>query len=170
MLDKTIEVDGVPTQCLYRYNDAFRSLLFQYKGQGDYELKSIFLEMLLPELRWRYRTHWLIPAPSFLADAEERGFDTLEGLFESLKRPWLRCIEKTHRFKQSSLPMVERQKINEKLHLVSTEGIQGKDVLLVDDVLTSGSTLKAMIALIRPRGPRSLRALILAKKAGSFPL
>lgn len=170
VLDKTWIIDGVPTHVIYRYNDAFRSLLFQLKGQGDYELKSVFLEMMLPELSWRHRHRWLVPAPSFQGDAKRRGFEHIESAFESLKRPFLKCLEKTYAFKQSSLSLAERQKIGDKLRLVSTDGIAGKDLLLVDDVLTSGSTLKAMIGLIQPLRPRSLRALILSKKEGSFPL
>ncbi len=44
--------------------------------------------------------------------------------------------------------------------------IQGRDVLLVDDILDSGHTLKRIIKLTEQLGPRSVRSAVLLRKTG----
>ncbi len=44
--------------------------------------------------------------------------------------------------------------------------IQGRDVLLVDDILDSGHTLQQVMQLTRQLGPRSVRSAVLLRKKG----
>lgn len=44
--------------------------------------------------------------------------------------------------------------------------IRGRDVLLVDDILDSGHTLKKVIALTQQLGPSSVRSAVLLRKDG----
>ena len=44
--------------------------------------------------------------------------------------------------------------------------IQGRDVLLVDDILDSGHTLRNLITLTQQLGPKSVRSAVLLRKTG----
>ena len=44
--------------------------------------------------------------------------------------------------------------------------IQGRDVLLLDDILDSGHTLRNLITLTQQLGPRSVRTAVLLRKTG----
>ena len=68
-------------------------------------------------------------------------------------------------FRKYSLPKNTR---NYKLQFNSLEcdgkKIKGKDVIIIDDVITTGSSLKAGINIIKKGKPKSIKALAVAKK------
>ncbi len=47
--------------------------------------------------------------------------------------------------------------------------LAGKDVLIVDDILDTGNTLRLVQAEIRRRGPATLRTCVLLRKPGKAP-
>jgi hypoxanthine phosphoribosyltransferase len=47
--------------------------------------------------------------------------------------------------------------------------VTGRHVLVVDDILDSGRTLRRVLAMIRERQPRSLRAAVLLRKPSKAP-
>jgi len=47
--------------------------------------------------------------------------------------------------------------------------VAGRDVLIVDDILDSGRTLRSVRAMISERRPASLRTAVLLRKAGKSP-
>ncbi len=46
-----------------------------------------------------------------------------------------------------------------------TTSIEGRDVLLVEDIIDSGNTIASVLALLKTRGPRSLKVCTLLDKA-----
>ena len=47
--------------------------------------------------------------------------------------------------------------------------VAGRHVLVVDDILDSGRTLRRVLAMVRERRPRSLRAAVLLRKPSKAP-
>lgn len=140
-----------------------RSNLYQLKGCFDIELAGIFLNYSAPWFRLRYRGYTLICAPSAKAKDEARGFNHVEQIFACLHLPMLGAIRKTSDMKQADLNYADRQKVGE--HLAWNEGvsIRGKKILLVDDVYTTGATMRACVALIKKHQPKTLRILVMSK-------
>lgn len=153
---------GVDAFALYSYSEQFRSMLFQFKGCFDYELAPLFLERVIVPLRIKYMNYVIVPAPSAKEADEKRGFNHVAEIFKSLNRPILRLIEKTTNVKQSSQGG-ERYKIKNYLKINHGEKLTGKNVLLVDDVRTSGATLNAMINLVKKYRPRRIKILVLSR-------
>ena len=75
----------------------------------------------------------------------------------------LSIIKKKIDFKQSDLDLLERKNIRNKLEIIDGDKITGKHIVLVDDVCTSGSTMRAMIELIRPYKPKSIKFLLICQ-------
>jgi competence protein ComFC len=148
-------------RALYRYNEKIRSLLFQYKGCFDIELSDIFLCYQAPYLRLLYPGYTLVPAPSFLAKDEARGFNHVELMFKPLQLPFCHCLEKLDDVKQANNTYEERQHIGEHLRFKEGFSVQGKKILFVDDLFTTGATAKACCHLLEEHGAKKVQILVM---------
>ena len=159
--------NGIFHLAIYPYLQAYQSLLYTYKGCGDIELSTCFLERLNPILRTRFHGYRIVYAPSHTSRVLERGFDHVPLLFAGLKLPILHAFVKTEDVKQSSQSKGERRKVGKYIRLVDEKGIRGQKILLVDDVYTTGSTIRACIKLLRKAHPKKIVVLVLAKVPAS---
>ncbi len=147
---------------IYPYS-AVKEALYQFKGCGDYELKDVFFFYPLDYLRIRYRGYVVVPVPSSKSHNEERGFNQVVEMARPLGLPILDVLEKTAEVKQSDLTAAERKEVWRVLAIKKRGLLKGKKVLLVDDVFTTGSTVRACLNLLRKEKPRKLAVLTMAK-------
>ena len=155
-------IDGVECLHLYFYNEKVQELLYQFKGCSDYELRTVFLEYYLNYLKLKFYGYTIVPAPSSKESDENRGFNHVEEMFKILNLKMLNCIHKTKQRKQADLTTKERQKISEYL-VIDDVDLKHKKILLVDDVFTTGSTIKSMIKLAREKGVKKIKVLLMSK-------
>ena len=155
-----VEVDGVECLILYYYDEFFKSALYKYKGCFDYALKDVFITYNLKCLKRKYKGHCVVMAPSNKSREDKRGYNHLEEIFKCLGLKIINCFKKVEEWKQSDKKMIQREEVQNiiKIDKSALKGI--KKVVLVDDVLTSGSTLRAMIKQIPTNVDK--KALILA--------
>lgn len=156
------KIDEVECLHIYFYNEKIKSLLYQFKGCRDYELKSIFLEYYADYLNVKYYGYLMIPAPSFKENDEERGFNHVQEIFKFLNLKTCYCIHKIKKIKQADLTTKEREKIKDVLEIDDID-LSHKKVLIVDDVFTTGSTAKAMIDLVKKNGAKKIKVLVMSK-------
>ncbi len=140
-------------------------MLFQFKGCYDYELKDVFLAYQKPFLRMRFRAYVVVPSPSSKAHNEARGFNHVQEIFGSLGLPMLEAFEKTSDQKQTELDFFERQRVGERIRYIGPQSLAGKKVLLVDDVFTTGATIKACLRLLKKHHPAKIQVLVMSKTA-----
>ena len=136
--------------------------MYQFKGCSDYELKTVFLEYYLSYLKLKFYGYVIIPAPSSKESDEKRGFNHVEEMFKNMKLKMIKCIHKTKQRKQADLTTKERQKIGDYL-VIDDVDLKHKKILLVDDVYTTGSTIKSMIKLVREKGAKKIKVLLMSK-------
>ncbi len=161
---KEFRINGIKCLAIYFYEDKVKENIFIFKGCHDYELKDTFLYYFKLEIRLRYFNYYLVPMPSSKLDDEKRGFNHVVELFKVLNLPFLNVLKKTKKHKQSNLSFEERKSVINFLEVENGEKIEGKNILLVDDICTTGSTLKAAIKLISPYKPRKIQILVIAKR------
>lgn len=157
------KINSYSVLAIYSYDDMLKKLIFQFKGCFDIGLRSVFLERHLPELKIRYRNYIIVPVPSSKNSDDERGFNHVEEIFSFLKLPIFKCIKKKINFKQSDLSKKERINIKTKLDIVNGQILKNKSVLLVDDILSTGSSVKACLELIEDYSPSDIKVLLLCK-------
>lgn len=158
----TSKFDNVNVLSIFEYDEAIKSVLFQIKGLGDISLASNMLEKFCAYLKIRYHGYYLVPAPSVKESDVIRGFNHVEEIFKPLKLEFLCIVTKRLEFKQSDLSYVERQNVGKKLDIKDGKKVEGKKILIVDDLKTTGATIRAMINLIKPYKPKKIEVLTLA--------
>jgi len=124
---------------------------FKYKGNKDlgHQVGYLMGNDLLQSDRFK-NIDALIPLPLFAAKEKRRGYNQAavlcEGIAEILRIEILNdvIIRTQHTETQTKKGRVERwQNIEGKFELINRGKIRNKNILLVDDVITTGATLEA---------------------------
>ena len=158
------EIDGVDGLSIYEYDDNIKAILYQLKGCYDVELAPVFLNRFKNELHLIYRKYLLVAAPSYIEEDDNRGFRHVEEIFRCLNLQIIYPITKTSHFKQAENTRKSRKGISHYLQLTSPDEIKDKNVLIIDDVSTTGSTIKAMINLVKKAGVKKIKILVMSKR------
>ena len=148
---------------LYDYSEFIKQQIYLFKGCSDYEMKDIFLNLFIKELKTYYKGYKIIPIPSYKKDDELRGFNHVVEVFKQMGLDLYQVIEKTEHFKQAEKSAKERQSIKKYLQLNNMKQLTKDRVLIVDDIYTTGATMKAAINLVEKLNPREIKVLVLAK-------
>ena len=163
LIYKKFNFEGVDCLALYEYEEFMKQIIYQFKGCFDYELKNVFLERFKNELKLLFMDYILVPVPSSKVHDELRGFNHVEEAFSCLGLKFAKIISKTENIKQSDRNAEERKEIDKILSDNGSMDLSGKKVLIVDDIMTTGSTLKACISLVKKHHPTKISALVLCK-------
>ena len=159
----SFKVENFTGLAIYDYDDTIKELIYKFKGCYDYELKDVFLTRYIQYLRIMYRGYVLIPAPSYYLDDERRGFNHVIEIFKGLNKEILPIISKVKPHKQSDHTSKGRMDITSVLKIDEKVSLKGKNVLLVDDIYTTGSTLFSCLQLIKKLHPKKIQILVVAK-------
>lgn len=155
------KIDLYDGESLFLYGDFFQARLRQYKTFYDLELAPTFLHYHRYYLKMKYHGYTIIPAPSHVDMIALRGFQHLHEMAKIIGLPIQDLFSKTTAVKQSQRSLKERPMILQHLTLMPNAKIP-KKVLLFDDVVTTGSTLRAMLHPLKHVPNIKIKILILA--------
>ncbi len=159
---KRFRFAGCKGLAIYHYDDYIRSLIYQLKTNMDVALAPVFLERYL-HLKYLYLNYVVLIAPSHISHTNERGFKPVEEIFKVIGWNLLDCFSKSLATKQIELNSKKRKEVKKYISLNEDVNLRDKKVLLVDDIMTTGSTIEAMVDLVRKRGAKKIEILVLAK-------
>lgn len=136
--------------CLFPYYSDIEQQIKEFKYHGKFSLAAYFVELILAFLEsedsaWDFDT--LLPIPSSRKNLAQRGYGHMHliasGLSERLGIPAPRFAlsSKGKRSPQVSLHGKERERNMREAFASKSAMLQGKKVLLLDDVITSGATV-----------------------------
>lgn len=173
------EPDGFPpTWAATSYEGPLRRALTAYKDEGRRDLLDALADLLATPLRRAVACAGegalIVPVPSSAASARRRGDRPLEALTRAAwtraaggggaaagaLRPDLMAVTRAVR-DQAGLDHVARV-ANVGGAMVARPGVDGRGVVLVDDVVTTGATLTEAARACRAAGATSVRAASLA--------
>ena len=115
--------------------------------------------------------HTLIPLPLHPSREKERGFNQSELLAEIISKTFNLPLEKNILIRakntraQAELTDWEERQANlqNAFTVANPENLKGKNIILVDDVYTSGATMSAAAEVMRAAGAKKIIGLVLAK-------
>ena len=155
------KIDGKDAETFYEYDSLFKDLLLQYKECGDEALKDVFLYGLSDYIKAKYHGYNLLYAPSTLEKRKQRGFDHLEEIYGELKMAKVNGLSMKNELSQYGKNRRERVKMCDNYRFI---GDYGGKILIADDVITTGSTIKGIIKVLPKTAKIKIIALASAKK------
>ena len=158
-----LDVSGL---AIYNYQGIIKDSLLSLKANGDSEIAKLFLEPIKEYLKSEYFGYTLLPIPSTKTSNKNRGFNHVIEIYKSLDLPIDDVLIKKKEWKQSDQRFKNRFQVRNILTL-NGEVSQKKKYLLVDDIVTTGETLKAAIQLLAKNGVHKVKILVIAKRQKS---
>jgi competence protein ComFC len=169
--DRALAFDCVVSA--YQAKGVLRDLIHRFKYAGHFHLRRVLTEFLLDAMQdsrlQATPVDCLVPVPLHPTRLRERGFNQADALAESLSRharvPVLHCIERRlYTSTQTRFDRTERMRnLRNAFALRKYSEVHGKHLLLLDDVLTTGSTLHECALVLRAAGAESVRAVTVAR-------
>jgi competence protein ComFC len=157
----------------YQAKGVLRDLIHRFKYGREFYLRGVLTEYLTEAMQdARIQANpvdGLVPVPLHPTRLRERGFNQADALAETLSKrtrlPVLRCIQRRrYTSTQTQFDRVERmQNLRNAFALRKSNDVRGKHLVLLDDVLTTGSTLHECALVLRAAGAESVRAITVAR-------
>lgn len=178
------EVDSLPClSCKTKKRPLFeKAACFDYMGpiatlikKMKYEnqphlAKSLapFLALQWARLQWE-KPDWILPIPLTWHHQFKRGYNQSALLAQELSAflsiPLLSCLHRTGvSHSQAKVSKALRLQLSPlAFHVKEPTKLFGASLLIIDDVMTTGSTLQASGEALLPYSPKNIRALVLCK-------
>lgn len=159
------------TQALFRYDYPLDRLLQHYKYQASLQLAHNFAKLWLErsgKSSLSSKPDLLIPMPMHPQRLKERGFNQALEIAKIISRntdiklDYTSCIRSRHTAPQASLPHKERVK-NMRGAFSCTHDLTGKDIVILDDVITTGASLNELATTLKQAGAASVECWVIAR-------
>jgi len=168
--DKRFYFDSA--HCYGYYTGALREAIHQFKYAAHRELAPVLAEFLLSMWKGDSRIPYVdcvVPIPIHKKREQERGFNQSRLLAENVAQrfalalaPWAIVRIRPTR-PQVELDLHERAANVKGVFDAGRESVEGRHVLLIDDVFTTGSTLDDAARALKAAGALRVHALALAR-------
>jgi ComF family protein len=160
------------TQTLFTYDFPVDSLLQHYKYKDMLHLANTFATLLDEKKPANHNSSrkidLIIPMPMHHARLKERGFNQALEIARimaknaEIKLDYTSCLRTKLTQPQASLPLKERVK-NIRGVFSCTENLQGLNIALVDDVMTTGASLNELAKTLKQAGAAHVECWVIAR-------
>ena len=156
----------------FRYEEPFITLIHRWKYQAALQYSGVitaFLPNLLAKLPKNLPLDCVMSVPPSHRRLVEHGFDhtaiLTNAVAKQLNLPIIspKLIEREHRVPQASLNRKQRMS-NLKNSFTLHFDACGKNVLLLDDIATTGSTLNELSGCLKKKGANKVIAVVLSRR------
>jgi len=158
---------GYACWCAWVYDDRAACLVQTLKYQGRRALARGLGGRLAQSLSMHYRPDLVVEVPMHGVRRRERGFNQAAWLAEAvaarLAAPWLEgALTRVHPTPpQTRLgAAARRSNLRGAFRVRDPEALRGRKVLLVDDVITTGSTVEACLDVLQASGAEAVAAAL----------
>lgn len=157
----------------YRSCGVVRELVHRFKYQREFHLRHPLSDWLAESLEdpriARQTFDFFVPVPLHATRLREREFNQAQVLADLLSRrtgvPLLDCLRRIrHTTTQTRFDRAERmENLLNAFQIRNNAVVQGRHLVLVDDVLTTGSTVDECARVLKNAGAESVRVVTVAR-------
>ncbi|KMJ59004.1 hypothetical protein AB685_07985 [Bacillus sp. LL01] len=151
---------------VFSYNEPMQEVLALYKFRGD----AILVEAFSKDFRQTYdlffkkEQRMLIPIPLSDERLYERGFNQSLLLAKLLSSTEIiEPLAKTDSVKQSKKIRRERLQQENPFSVIEPQKVEGKKILLIDDIYTTGTTIRMAAKVLKEAGATDISSLTLVR-------
>lgn len=144
---------------LFQYNEFMKEVLARYKYRGDYVLAKALASFMPPAIP---KADLLVPIPLSAERLYERGFNQSKAILTEAGLPCHELLTRVHTEKQSKKTRRERMTGSQVFRLPETD-LSGKNILLIDDIYTTGTTVRHAAILLKKAGAREVSSFTIAR-------
>lgn len=156
-----LEQSDEQTISLYDYNEPMKDYLHRYKFMKDVILAKVFRAEIYETLK--NRKEMIVPIPIHPEKKKERTFSHVDELLKASGIPFHHVLEKKNNEVQGEKSREERINTPQLFKMRKNADIKNKDILIVDDIVTTGTTIQHASNLILENGAKSVKAFTLIK-------
>jgi ComF family protein len=159
--------------CFGSYDGALARLIHLFKYQGMKPLAEPLGRLLVRALPRHQEFDLIVPVPLHWWKQWRRGFNQSAELARVLSRhsgiPWRNALRRRRATEvQAGLTRSERRR--NVAGAFAVDSVTGKKILLVDDVITTGSTVAAISRVLRRAGAAQVSVIALARVDRRLPV
>ncbi|WP_066065438.1 ComF family protein [Neobacillus soli] len=147
---------------LFLYNDFLKEVIAKFKFRGDYLLAKVFTDSIRGKLT-QMAFDQLVPIPLSEERLYERGFNQAAALLAVAGFTPSEILNRIHSEKQSKKSRSERIHVPQVFKILPDMNLEGQRIVLIDDIYTTGSTLRHAAKLLKEAGAASIQSLTLAR-------
>lgn len=155
----------VKNRSVYAYNDFMKDILARFKFRGDTASAELFRKDVRSTFKRSFsiKEPVLVPIPLSKERLKERGFNQSMILASMIGGPIFQPLIKVHQSKQSKKRKNERLYQQGLFQLNQADSVVLKDVILVDDIYTTGSTVYQAARILKDAGAKSVSSFTLIR-------
>ena len=150
---------------VYHYNDHMKEVLARYKFRGDAVLVQGFRKAFCQtfEAVWKKECPTLVPIPLSADRKYERGFNQSLLLAELIPGKPEELLSRFNSEKQSKKARKDRLERENTFYVRNPETVKGKSILLIDDIYTTGTTVRMAAKALKDAGAKEISSFTLVR-------
>ncbi|MCC5896203.1 MAG: ComF family protein [Alkalibacterium sp.] len=144
---------------LYKYNTFAKEIIQQFKFMGDCDIANLFSQEIKSCFKKRKASDLIVPIPLSPDSYAVRGFNQTELLLEAADLPMSLLLENRYQTEKQSKKNREERLNSLQPFVIKEEykrDIKGNNIILADDIYTTGRTMYHAIELINKYDPASV--------------
>ncbi|QIL46541.1 ComF family protein [Vagococcus coleopterorum] len=150
---------------IFKYSEEMKEWIALYKFKGHRALCYCFAEEIANYFSNQHGAV-VIPIPLASSRYQKRGFNQVEELLKAGSVTYKKLLNKpAQTMEQNKKSKVERLQTSQpfQLNLGAIACIRGRDIILVDDIYTTGRTMYWAVELIEQCSPKTIKGFCLAR-------
>ena len=149
---------------LYSYNEFGKKWMERFKFTGDVRVAKMVAEKLSKAIKRHKEVDIIIPIPISNKSFENRGFNQTEILLNIAEVPFVTILE-NRSIEKNQVTKNRRERLNivQPFFIKSElkDSVRGKNVMIIDDVYTTGRTILYSVECVFSCGARKVETLSL---------